>query len=697
MRIPPSPPSLAAVLLAAPLALAVSPAGAEEAAPDIIVTGTGLPTGAGDVAYDVVTISRARLTDNASGLLEDVLGDVAGFNEYRRSDSRSAHPTSQGATLRGLGGNASSRALILLDGVPQVDPFGGWVSFAAFKPMRLGSVRVTRGGGSGVYGPGALAGTIELTSAGANDLAPLWGSVAYGSRNSLDTDIGVSAPLGGGYASLAGGYARGDGFIPTVAGDRGPVDIAAPYRQASVTGRAVIPVGAQTELQASGLVLYDHRTRGTAYTPNSNLGADASLRLVGHGRWGWEALAYLQTRRFSSGYASINAARTVATPSLDQYNVPATGVGGRVEVRPPLGDGIELRLGGDARLTRGETKELYTYVAGDPTRGREAGGETTTLGAFADATAHLSDALTLTGGGRIDHWTIDNGFLHERTLATGAILTNSNFPDRSGWEPTGRAGLALRVAPTVTLRAATYLGWRLPTLNELYRPYRVGADATAANAALRPERLKGVDGGIDYRPLPGLHFGATLFWNQLDDAIANVTQGVGPGTFPGVGVVAAGGVYRQRQNIDAIRSRGAEVEAGLEMAPWSLHASYAYTDARVHASGAAAGLDGLRPAQTPRHQASTTLAWRVPAGFSASATLRYVGAQFDDDQNRNVLHDAVTLDATLGAPIARGLTVELRGENIGNARVMAGISGNDIVERATPRTLWITLRYNPPR
>ena len=69
-----------------------------------------------------------------------------------------------------LGGNASSRALILLDGVPMSDPFFGYIPFSALAPERLESVRVTRGGGSGPFGSGALSGTIELESAGTRSL-----------------------------------------------------------------------------------------------------------------------------------------------------------------------------------------------------------------------------------------------------------------------------------------------------------------------------------------------------------------------------------------------------------------------------------------------------------------------------------------------------------------------------------------------
>ncbi len=149
---------------------------------------------------------------------------------------------------------------------------------------------------------------------------------------------------------------------------------------------------------------------------------------------------------------------------------------------------------------------MFQFVPGAPTRGRVAGGETSTLGAFAEA-GWEQGALTLTAGGRLDRWRIADGSLRERTLATNALLTDASFPDRSGWEPTARAGLAWRAAAPITMRAAAYLGWRLPTLNELYRPFRVGADATAANAALAPERLRGVEAGLEFRP-PARHASA---------------------------------------------------------------------------------------------------------------------------------------------------------------------------------------------
>lgn len=659
-----------------------------QTAEEIIVRGSALPASIGDAAYDSVTIDVNRISSTASGRIEDVLKDVAGLAQFRRTDARSANATSQGATLRGLGGNASSRALLVLDGVPQSDPFGGWVTWPAFAPNRIERVRVTRGGGSGAYGSGALAGTIEFeslesTSGSGDQLTPRsLATLSYGSRNSVDADARVAANLGRGFAFLSAIYARGDGFIPIVEGQRGTADIASPYEQASVAARAAFPVANNTELQASALAFTDRRERGTILSPNGGDGADASLRLVHKGNWRWSALGYVQIRKFQSRFVAVNAARSSVTQTVNQYNVPSTGTGARFELRSPVSLPVELRIGGDWRRTSGETRELFTYIAGLPTRIREAGGVSETFGLFGEASYNLGN-FTLTGGGRADHWSIRQGHLIERTISSGAFIRNEVAPNRRGWEGTGRVGATFRFGD-VTLRSAAYLGWRLPTLNELYRPFRVGADATAANAALDPERMKGVEAGLEWKPSVDVKLAATVFSNRLEGAIANVTLGGGPGTFAGVGFVAAGGAYRQRLNIDAIQSRGVELDGHVTRGDWRLSASYAYTDARARASGVAATLNGLRPAQVAKHSASATLAWK-----GLSATARYISDQFEDDQNLRQLKGAVTFDALAKVPFSKRFSLILRGENLTDTQVETAISASSVVEQATPRTLWV--------
>ncbi|GAA4037578.1 TonB-dependent receptor [Sphingomonas rosea] len=654
----------------------------------IIVTGRGLPP-AEKAGAAVVTLDRGRIEQSASGRLEDVIRDAAGVQSFRRSDSRSSHATNQSITLRGLGGNASSRALLLFDGVPQGDPFGGWITFPAYATDRIGEIRITRGGGSAFFGPGALAGTVELESAAPSDRERLTASIAGGSRASLDARASLVAPTARGSVSLSGAVARGDGFVPIVAHDRGPVDRPAPYRQESGAARLVQDLGS-VEAQVNASAFSDQRDRGVPFTANRGSGVDMSLRLVGKGRTKWSALGYAQQRRFASAFSSVNAARTTSTQTLDQYAVPSRGFGFRGEVRP-LSGATEIGLGVDGRFVRGETRERYQFVSGSPTRRREAGGRSGTVGVFATG-AVTTRAATFSASARVDRWTISDGRLFQELLSGGAPLTDTRFPDRHGWQGSGRVAGEVRASRALKLRTAAYRGWRLPTLNELYRPFRAGADATAPNAALRPESMTGAEIGGDLALASGWRAGVTGFVARLDDAIANVTLAQGPGTFPIVGFVAAGGTYRQRQNLDFIRSRGIEADVSGKIGPFDARLSYALADARVHGSGAAAALDGKRPAQTPRHQLSTTLGWKDARERQVSLTARALSAQFEDDLNQRRLAPALTLDSYAAIPVTRRVALELRGENIFDRTVEAAVSNDGMVERALPRTLWIGLR-----
>jgi vitamin B12 transporter len=652
----------------------------------IIVTAKALPEPKADRVYAVERIGPRQIEQSPSHEIDQLLKDVPGVQLFRRSDARSGHPTSQGVTLRALGGNASSRALLVLDGVPQSDPFGGWVNWPAYAPADLAGIRVVRGGGSVANGPGALAGTIEMTSRAD---AGVSGEIDGGSRQSLDVHGRVGLIAGRSVISLSGQGGRSDGFVPITAGTRGPADRRAPYREWNGRGRWTAPIGSETELQANLSGFHDWRTRGQEFTANRTNGADASVRLVGRGRWQWSALGYWQWRNLQSSFANVSPGRLVATRVSLQDSVPSHGLGGSVELRPPMPAGIELRFGADARRTDGESRELFSYVAGEPMRRRRAGGETWTSGAFAEASADLG-GVTLTGGARIDHWSVSNGHLFERFLADGKVIRDEHYPSRDGWRPTARAGVLAPIGGGLSLRSAAYLGWRMPTLNELFRPFRAGLDATAANPDLDPERLVGAEAGLQYVQ-SGVRLSLTGFVNRLKGAIANVTLGQGPDVFPGVGFVAAGGTYRQRQNVDAVEVRGIEASAEWTRAPWSMRAGASLTHARMHASGAAAFLDGLRPAQTPKFAGTLAASWERD-GKGAQLVLRRVGAQFEDDLNSRTLKGATTIDAYASWPLTSRLQLVARGENITNKLVMAAFNGDGSIERATPRTLWIGLR-----
>ena len=308
---------------------------------------------------------------------------------------------------------------------------------------------------------------------------------------------------------------------------------------------------------------------------------------------------------------------------------------------------------------------------------------------FAEA-SWATGPLTLSGGARIDHWTISNGKLVETRISNGDVIRDDRFADRNGWRPTARAGLVFDAGSGFSLRSAAYLGWRMPTLNELFRPFRAGPDATAANPSLKPERLAGAEAGIRYKR-EGLELELTGVVNRLSDAIANVTIGHGPGQFPGVGFVA--GNFSQRQNLDAVSVRGIELSGQLNRGPWFGRLAASLTHARVTADGAAAALDGMRPAQTPAVGLTGEIGWS-DRGRAASIQLRRVGNQFEDDLNSLRLPGATTVDAFVAWPLTNRLELIARAQNLLGKNVLAGRDTDGTLERATPRTFWLGLRLS---
>ena len=639
---------------------------------EITVTGEGLEPPLSGIVYSTTTIEREQITSSGSGRIEDVLSNVAGFQQFRRSDSRSSNPSAQGVTLRALGGNATSRALVLLDGVPIADPFFGYIPLSAIAPETLDRVRVTRGGGSGPFGAGALAGTIELESAGPRTLGPVTGSLLINDREETEASGTIARRLGSGFATVSGRWDRGDGFHTTPVAERVPASVRAAFESWSVGLRGVAPISPDVELQARINLFDDSRTLRFDSADSTSEGQDASLRIIGRGAWKFDALAYVQARNFSN--VVISSTRFVRV--LDQRNTPSTGLGGKIEVRPPIAEGHDVRIGVDYRRADGELQEeAYSAFSGLLTERRRAGGNTSNLGFFVEDDWDIGP-LVITGGLRADHTRIEDGFFRALS-ANGAVANEVVAPDRSDWALSWRAGASFYATRRLDLRAAAYTGLRLPTLNELYRPFVVFPVVTQANAALENERLEGFEIGLNWQPVNPLVVSLTAFDNRVENAIANVT--IAPN-------------LRQRQNLPAIKAQGIEGALALQLGKVSLDASLALTDAQIAGEGASLTLDGNRPPQTPEFSASTTLAWQPREGWRLAATLRHVGAQFEDDQETDVLPSATTLDLFAQVPLRGRFSLVARAENLLDETIVTRNAGGSI-DLGVPQTFWLGLRF----
>lgn len=643
----------------------------EEDTSEIVVTGEGLEPSLSNSIYSTTELPREAIVATGSGRLEDVLSNVAGFQQFRRSDSRSSNPTAQGVTLRALGGNATSRALVLLDGVPMADPFFGYIPLSSISPDTLSSVRVTRGGGSGPFGAGALAGTIELESAGPATLGKGTASLLVNDREETEASGAIAGELGGGFAVVSGRWDRGRGFFTTPEDSRVPASARAAFDSWQVGLRAVAPLSSDVELQARVSAFDDGRTLRFEGADSNHEGQDASLRIVGRGDWQFDVLAYVQARNFNN--VIISSTRFVKV--LDQRNTPSTGLGGKIELRPPVAEGHDLRIGADYRRADGELQEdAFSAFTGNLRESRRAGGVNSNLGFFVEDDWSIGPVV-LTGGLRADHTRIEDGFFRA-VDANGNLTRETIAPDRSDWAVSWRAGGTINAARGVNLRAAAYTGLRLPTLNELYRPFVVFPVVTQANAALENERLRGVELGLDWQPSRDATLSVTAFDNRVKNAIANVT--LQPN-------------LRQRQNLPAIDAQGIEGALALQLGAVSLDASLAYTDASIDGEGASIALDGNRPPQTPDFSASATLAWEPAEGVRLAGTLRHVSAQFEDDQETDSLPAATTLNLFAQVPLSDAVSIVARAENVFDEDIVTRNS-RGAIDLGVPRTVWFGVR-----
>jgi len=664
---------------------------AASAAIETVVVTASPPDPVGNAAFSVTMLSAADL-GNATEL-DHALGQVPGLSLFRRDSSLSANPTTQGLSLRAIAPSGAGRALVTLDGVPQNDPFGGWVIWSSLPPEDIGGAQIVRGAGAGPYGAGALTGVVALSEQRGDGLVAGDASLAQSDGKRLAAAGGTEVGPVSLFASASD--EDSDGWISISPAQRGPADDAVTYHARNVSLRAEVEPWQDTLLSLRLGAYGENRDSGLVGSQSSADGVTASLTLAhpeSDGELGYRLQAWLRNSGFSNTSATVlQPGRSGTTLSNDQYSTPALGWGFNAALRGRWSV-IDWEIGGDARVTQGDSKEHYQYVAGAPTMNRDSGGRTFVGGLYIETAARF-DGLLLTAGLRADQWASTGGHLIQSVLATGAVTVNQTTPSKSGIVPTARLGVRQDLGDGFFVRSAGYGGFRAPTLNELYRPFRLGSNLTEANPGLTPEKLYGAEIGIG-QTADSFDWDVAGFYNQLHGAITNVTVAHGPVTVPGLGTVAVGGLLIQRQNAGNIDAYGLESDAHWRLSDWlGLNAAFDYVDAHVQGGTAAAQLTGKRPAQAPR--------FTLTGGFRAvpfdrltvTADLRYESTRFADDQNTLALPPATTVDARISYRLWEGLSAYLAGDNLLNARVATTESADFVTNYAAPRVLRVGVSW----
>ena len=582
----------------------------------------------------ITTLDQQQLEELPGVNLDDRLRQIPGFSLFRRTSSLVANPTTQGVSLRATGSSGASRTLVLWDSIPVNDPFGGWVYWDRIDPGYISEVDVDRGASTSVFGDRAMGGTISLFTP-TEQPEHFFADVLQGNEGTVD--------LSGAYSNLWGRWGLDvhtrefttDGYYITPPSIRGAVDDKANVRFAS--GEVNLDyLGAADRLAIHLDILAEERHNGTELTHNST-----ALGTVGGNythTWSNDQVSLLgfhQQEQFHSTYSSVSLDRNTETLTSRQ-TVPVQDKGGAAYWKHHA-PGQRWRwntiIGGDVDDVHGISSD-YSYSTHILT---PSGGTLIEHGLFGQADLSIGPVRFFAG------------IRHQFTGQHGETFVSPNGGVAAGWRQ-------------FRFRASGYRSFRAPTLNELYRNFRVGNVLTLANPNLIPESLTGVETGVDWNG-EGTRVSLTVFRNELGNLIDNATLSTSPTQ-----------ILRERMNFPAALSRGIEANVVHRWTRWTAEAGYLFADARLST--------GQRIPLIPKQQGTAQLTYSF-GGTTISGGVRAFGLEFDDDLNQFKLPGYAAL--------------QLTGEQHLTAKLSAVASVENLLDRTYLVALTPTANTGEPR
>src|SRR6266853_726453 len=529
---------------AARLEIVLAPAGLAET---VTVTPTRTEQRSGAVPASVNVLTSEDIQNSPAVVADDVLRQISTFSLFRRTSSLSSHPTSQGVSLRGVGPSGVSRTLVLVDGTPFNDPFGGWVYWTRVPLEDTDRIEVVDGSSSSLYGNYAIGGVINIVGNRALRRTIDF-KTQYGNHNSPKADVFASDVWGKVGLSVNGNVFDTDGFPIVVATERGILDNNATVKFRNVNAkldyaasdrvRAFFRAGYFGEDRGNGKVGEVNDTRWTALS--------GGVRAQLPDRSEVQGTLFGDIEKFHSTFLAVTApsatvaARSIGRLTVDQH-VPTDAFGGMVQWAKAINLQNYVSVGTDFHWVDGDSQEdSFNAAPGPvvpPTQGailalqRGSGGTQKSAGLYAQDILTPVSNVTLTFSARVDYWRNYDPHNLETAVIAGTAVSNRPACATSGGTPP--ACLQDRSDTTISPRiAARYQanswlsvwgdigsGFRAPTLNELYRQFRVGTVLTTANDQLGPERLVGGEAGLSLTPIRNVTIRSTWFDNRITNPV----------------------------------------------------------------------------------------------------------------------------------------------------------------------------------
>ncbi len=623
---------------------------------EVVVSATKTAETIARLAAPVTVITRDAIdrTPYRSGhQVDDLLRFVPGVQPSNLS-SRYNHPTAQAVTMHGLG---ARRTLVLLDGVPLNDGFGGWINWG-LVPDRVQRVEVVPGGASNLYGTWAMGGVIHIVT---EEPRPGAGLRVDSQAGNLSTYTNaLTARYGTDRLGIILGYRwfHSNGYITVPPDQRGPIDRSNDSRHEHLSGAFSAALDSSTTLKLSGSLFREDRTFGTPLSLATRTIGTMSLGLVGDRARGdrYEITLFGQWQTFRNLTSQITPAPTLRLGEFRDriQTIPSNDFGGSAQWMSRIAADHTLLVGADARTIIAQSAEDL-FTATGPIGHARAKGQQLGLGLFGEWIYTPTKRFSLIPSVRGDWW---RNFGAHTESPGGAVAAP---PDKTVSVINPKLAAQYRVADALRVGVCVYQAFRAPTLNELYRSFGFGGFTFASNERLSPERLTGAEAKLEGDLGAAVSWRITGHYDEVKDQILFVTEGP---------------FLSRRQNVGHTRARGGEGEITWRTGELiSVKAGYAYTDSTITSFPSNPAREGKQVPNVSMHQIVLGVTVGHMAVIEATVLARYLSRQYADDANQQPIADFVVLDATIRKGLGKGLQLFLNGENLTDHRYIATQTG----------------------
>ncbi len=488
-----------------------------------------------------------------------------------------------------------------------------------------------------------------------------------------------------------------EGFHTLIESQRGYVDEPANSRATSLNARISWATTDQWKSQLSLRLLDETRNNGTPVAQNSTEALDLSLiseRELPEQDATLNLSLYFQDRAFQNVFSSVAEDRNSERPALDQYKVPAQALGGALVYRREVSPELAYSAGFDFRLIDGSVNERFRNLGAGFTRERYAGGKQDFFGLFAQLESKLGEADALSFTGRIENVDRKSGQRIETDTVNDSLILDERYANSSDTVVSGNLNWTHRLTNSSSTQLSLFSGYRAPTLNELYRPYRVRNDITEANPDLANERHQGLELSFQQNATDGrssLRFAGFLY--EADEMIANALFTTEAGFDPRFGFIPAGGSGSARVNLDRSTVSGIEIHTKRELSESlsaSLTAVYSKTEIR---RDELSELLGNEFPQSAPWKAVASLDWQASKAFTLWANYRWYDRSWENLGNTQRL--GTTADLSLGArySLDENQSLSLAVTNALDRENLTGIATNGLRTIDEPREILFTYSW----